>query len=186
MGNAVAMLDWSFSGEELPVALALGGQLEIPTATNDVLGDAHWLVLPYLRSKVDWGAVDANVHLGGAQVLGSDSGGHHGDGHSHDHAHEEDGFVINEHTASEFLGRIELGWRPQSVDAALRTAALFDLVVPLGGEAAIGGLGLAVDLAAGDNVFRLMVMGAVTEARRSNGRVGFGVTHATDWSPRWL
>ncbi|MEE2751724.1 MAG: hypothetical protein VX519_09860 [Myxococcota bacterium] len=186
MGNAVAMLDWKFSGEDRLIAFALGGQLEIPTATNDTLGDSHWLVLPYLRSKVDWGSVDANVHVGGAQVLGGGSQGHDGHSHSHDHAHEDDGFVINEHTASEFLGRFELGWNAPVADAAVRTAALFDLVAPLEGEPAIGSVGLAVDWAAGDNVFRLMVMGAVTEARRSTGRVGFGVTHATDWAPRWL
>jgi len=185
VGNAVAMLDWKFLEQER-LGSAVGAQLELPTASDEDFGDAHWLVLPYLRTSIDRGSFDANLHLGGAQTIGDGSGGHEGHHHSHSHAHEQEGFVINDHAPTEFLGRLELGRSAQGVRVPMRGAVLLDMVAPLGSESVIGSLGLAMDVMAGDNVLRLMGMGSPMESQRSAYRVGFSITHATEWFPSWL
>ena len=119
-GNSIVQLDyqWTFSSW----GIASGFQVEVPTANQNLYGDSHSVVLPYLRGWFTQGKFSFQGLFGFAQTL--DFGDHdhshdHHDHHNHDHGTDEhhtpsplSSFMINPHASSEIPFRIQAQWSP--------------------------------------------------------------------------
>ncbi len=178
LGNSVVLAELLWVGDD---ALSVGGglQAELPTATDDALGDDHLVLLPYMSVHAMKDRTGATTWLGWGRALGTSSdttAAHHG--HDHSHAHQASSTLeVNPHSASEMLGRVELGHRlPFSSSVLqLRPFALVSGWLPLGDEdaglTAGGGLGLGLGL----TTARISASAPLTSPERSKLRLSAGV-----------
>lgn len=117
LGNGVALVEWGAVARAPLVALGL--QVELPTANDPALGDGHFLLLPYGRFGTRWTSWYFESQLGWAVAL---TGGHHH--HDHDHGHGAATtpvtVPVNPHSNSELLGRGAVGYRHQQGDSEYR------------------------------------------------------------------
>lgn len=115
LGNLVAVADLAAPGER---PLGLGLQVEAPTATDEALGGAHWMLLPYARGQLQRGRLDALARVGWAQALGHEPPTYEAPvegAHSHDTP-----ALVNPHTEQELITRVELGFTQPTPAGALR------------------------------------------------------------------
>ncbi len=148
IGNVVPFATAQLFGQEHGVVSNMGIQIETPTATNPALGDSHFLVLPttqlgwqsdqlYFLTTLGWGRTLGGSHKHAADTDGSGDDQHVDHGHGHDDHHSspasaaESIFIVNPHSESELLLRMDVGagWTvgKQIINAGVRTDLVEDV-----------------------------------------------------------
>jgi hypothetical protein len=156
LGNAMALAEWQAG---VGTVRAAGGlQVEIPSSTAPVLGDAHWMLLPYVRASARVGAFEAHTVQAWGQSLSGKRGYDRPVDTTHAHA-----FVVNPHADAEWLGRLDLGAVHRSGRGALGVRA--DGVVEQGGQA-------------------MLSVGPTARVQWRNARVAVAATHAVGATTR--
>ncbi|MCB9762124.1 MAG: hypothetical protein H6739_20050 [Alphaproteobacteria bacterium] len=165
IGNTILYADLGRALGEGAAVVAAGLQAELPTASDEALGDRHLVVMPYARAQGWLGPADLAVQVAWGQAVGAEA-----------HRHGI-GVEVNPHDAQELLARAELGVTRDAAWGALRPGARVDLIKSFdeGGQLPVT-VGPVVGLTRGR--WALNAAGAlpVTRDRRVGWRVGLGLT----------
>ncbi len=121
LGNLVPFVGAELFSTETNLVTHSGLQLETPTASSPVLGDSHFLTLPtiqtgwypekiHLLARAGWGYTLDGKHAHGSDAHSAEHD-HHGHDHGDDHSDQTGDLasIVNPHTNSELLFRIDTG-----------------------------------------------------------------------------
>jgi len=139
LGNVVVFGTASLLNAETNKRLNLGIQLEVPSVSDEALGDGHFLILP----TVQFGWYPSNAILsaivGWGQVLDGNhnhSESHHSSGHDdHGHGHHEAvqaPSIVNPHANTEVLIRTDSGYGWDLSKSRFTTSLRTDIIQEFG------------------------------------------------------
>jgi len=178
LGNSVVLAELLWTADD---ELSVGGglQAELPTAIDEALGDDHLVLLPYMSLHAMKDRTGATTWLGWGRALGASGEATHADhGHDHSHDHQQSTtLAVNPHSASELLGRVELGHRLpfSSATLQLRPFVLASGWLPLGDEDAGLDAGGGIGLGFGLTTARVSASAPLTSPERSKLRLSAAV-----------
>ncbi|GEM_PF-1817143 len=170
VGNAVVVVDWAVPVRSSTWRAAVGSQVELPTATDGDLGEAHLMVLPYGRVEALGSAFGFTVTAGWARTVAP--------GHGHSHGHDGTP-LVNPHSDSELRLRGQAGWTRARGQDWLRLGPQIDVVQELvETRSTLVSAGPFLDIGTGRTTIRIRGELPLTEARRTDARVGLSLNVA--------
>ena len=184
LGNTVLQADYQWISTSWGIGSGL--QVELPTATESMYGDAHSVALPYVRGWFKLESLLGRAQVGLSQTLEFGAHSHadlsstgHSGGHHHDHSHEHDNdaplkspLLINPHESTEILFRAQLQWSPPLFNQWVEILVGTDGVQEFTGSELTQVNGL-IGVQSNLSWSRLMVIGLypLTQEKRFNSRL---------------